>query len=128
MIALIGFQLMSGLAFAKNIKCQDYATTEKKLNLESEKLGKSLIQINQQLTSMKTEVDNYNKNCQSASSTSTTSSAKCNPGKQNMMMSQLPIISGQKNKTESDIVNLKTKASAEHENFINCKKAMAIRK
>ena len=122
MLTFVVLQLISAVAFAKNIKCQDFTATENKLNAESEKLSKNLVQINQQISSMQTEVDKFNKNCQNSSSSS------CNPGMHNMMMSQLPILSGQKNKTESDIVNLKTKATLAHENFINCKKAMALRK
>jgi hypothetical protein len=121
-LTIFALQLMSAGVFAKNIKCQDFTNTENKLNVESEKLSKNLIQLNQQLISMQAEVDKYNKNCQNSSS------SNCNPGMHNMMMSQLPILTGQKNKTESDIVALKTKATEAHDNFLNCKKAMAVRK
>lgn len=107
---------------AATVKCADFANSEAKMQKEMKSEIETLNKVRKQIDSTKTAINDYNKNCQS------TSSSKCNPAMYSMMTSQMPLLSGQESNLETKIANLKTKSTEAHNNWTACKQAMAIRK
>ena len=107
---------------AATIKCQDFAKSETKMQKEIKSEIENLNKVRKQIDSTKIAINDYNMNCQKASST------KCNPAMYSMMTSQMPLLSGQESVLQMKIAGLKTKSTEAHDQWTDCKKATALRK
>jgi hypothetical protein len=114
--------LLSVSGVAATIKCNDFAKAEVEMKKEMKSEIENLNKVRKQIDSTKNTINDFNKNCQNASS------SKCNPAMYSMMTSQMPLLSGQESNLEAKIVNLKIKSEETHDKWTACKQAMAIRK
>ena len=120
--ATILASFISVTVVAATIRCQDFAKSEAKMQKEMKSEIELLNKVRKQIDSTKIAINDYNKNCQNASST------KCNPAMYSMMTSQMPLLSGQESTLQMKIADLKTKSIETHEQWTDCKKATALRK